>query len=169
MHARMTISPPTTSPTEWAHLAGMLHGLARGLTGNAAEREDLVQETLVVLLAKAPGKVGHLGYARTVLVRTWLDRQRSLRRRLKRVAFLAASSAAHHVDPRPLDDDELRDQARCAIERLPPRQRAAIVLRLVEGLGYGQIAEVMGCDVGVVRANLHLARAAVRRAVGGTP
>jgi len=163
----MTISPTTSPPPEWVRIAGVLQGVACGLTSNAAEREDLVQETLLTLLARAPDKLGHMGYARSVLVRTWLDRQRSLRRRMRRMALLAVSGARHHVDTRALEEEEQRRAAARAIEALPPRQRAAIVLRLIEGLGYEQIAEVMGCDVATARANLHLARSSVRRAVGG--
>lgn len=41
------------------------------------------------------------------------------------------------------------------LRRLPDRYRAAVVLRLVEGLSYGEIAAVTGQPVGTVKSNIH--------------
>jgi RNA polymerase sigma-70 factor (ECF subfamily) len=45
-----------------------------------------------------------------------------------------------------------------ALEELPAPQRAALLLREVEGLSYQEIAEVLGCAVGTVMSRLHYAR-----------
>ncbi len=57
--------------------------------------------------------------------------------------------------------------AKEAIDSLPARQRAALLLRVVEGLSYEAIAEALECEVGAVRANLHLARMKVRSRLEG--
>jgi RNA polymerase sigma-70 factor (ECF subfamily) len=44
---------------------------------------------------------------------------------------------------------------RDAIERLPARQRAAVVLRYLGDLTVADIANVMGCAEGTVKATLH--------------
>jgi RNA polymerase sigma-70 factor (ECF subfamily) len=41
------------------------------------------------------------------------------------------------------------------ILRLPDRYRAAVVLRHVAGLGYGEIAAITGQPVGTIKANVH--------------
>jgi RNA polymerase sigma-70 factor (ECF subfamily) len=46
---------------------------------------------------------------------------------------------------------------RDAIERLPARQRAAVVLRYLGDLTVADIANVMGCAEGTVKATLHQA------------
>jgi RNA polymerase sigma-70 factor (ECF subfamily) len=46
---------------------------------------------------------------------------------------------------------------RDALDRLPPRQRAAIVLRYLADLTVADIAEVMACAEGTVKATLHQA------------
>jgi RNA polymerase sigma-70 factor (ECF subfamily) len=61
---------------------------------------------------------------------------------------------------------EEHDSVHRAIDALPPQQRAAIVLRVIEGLDYAEIAATLGCPVGAVRANLHLARKKVRQMLG---
>ena len=45
-----------------------------------------------------------------------------------------------------------------ALERLPARQRAALTLRSEQGLGYEEIAGVMGTSVSSVKSLLHRAR-----------
>jgi RNA polymerase sigma-70 factor (ECF subfamily) len=45
-----------------------------------------------------------------------------------------------------------------AVAGLPPLQREAIVLFEFEGLALNEIAEVVGADVGAVKARLHRAR-----------
>ncbi|MDT5027234.1 MAG: hypothetical protein QOE61_3660, partial [Micromonosporaceae bacterium] len=52
---------------------------------------------------------------------------------------------------------------------LPPRQRAALVLRYYEGLADNDIAEVLGCAVGTVRASVSRALATLRLRVDITP
>jgi RNA polymerase sigma-70 factor (ECF subfamily) len=49
------------------------------------------------------------------------------------------------------------------VERLPGRYRAAVVLRHVEGLGYGEIAAILGQPVGTTKANVHRGLAVLRR------
>ncbi len=170
MRTAMTNRPSTPNPsTDWEGIQRTLLGVAQGLTSNAAERDDLVQETLATLLAKAPEKALHRGYARSTLVRLWLDHQRSLRRRLARMARAAFLRPVHHTDAPAMDRDEQVRLVREAIEELPPRQRAAIVLRLVDGLPYEEIAESIGCDERAARSNLHLARARLRRILGVVP
>lgn len=53
---------------------------------------------------------------------------------------------------------ELRDAVLKAIETLPEEQRAAILLREVEGLSYKEIADVLKCSKGTVMSRLHYAR-----------
>jgi RNA polymerase sigma-70 factor (ECF subfamily) len=51
---------------------------------------------------------------------------------------------------------------RDALDRLPPRQRVAVVLRYLGDLTVADIADVMGCAEGTVKATLHHALANLR-------
>lgn len=151
-------------PVDWRDVSERLRRYALALSRRHDEADDLVQQTLATLLAKAPDKAGHIGYARTTLTRVYLDRERSLRRRVARTLRLARST--HDIDNAGNGGAEGSPVLHAAIEALPPRQRAALVLRLVEELDYAQIGAALECSPEAVRSSLHMARAAVRRALG---
>ena len=151
---------------DWPVLNESLRRVAFALTRSPEDAEDLVQQTLVTLLAKQPDRVSHAGYARRTMIRLWLDQQRSLRRRLARVARLAVTRESRHVDPDHLSVRDQYERVRRAIATLPPVQQAVVVLKLVEQLDYADIAATLECSVQTVRANLHLGRRRVRRMVG---
>jgi RNA polymerase sigma-70 factor (ECF subfamily) len=53
-----------------------------------------------------------------------------------------------------------------AVTRLPPQQRAVVVLRVWEGLPYARIAELVGCGEATVRSHMHHGLAALRQHLG---
>lgn len=151
-----------SDPIDSSSLVSILRAKARILGADSHEAEDLAQETIARILARAPEKQGHVGYATQTMTRLWLDRQRTLRARARRLRRLAASAvsspAALYVS-----DDARSTIVFNAIRLLPPKQRAALVLRLVEGLGYASIAEAIGCTEEAARASLHEARTRLRK------
>jgi RNA polymerase sigma-70 factor (sigma-E family) len=60
-----------------------------------------------------------------------------------------------------------RDAVWGALVALPPRQRAALVLRFYEGLTEVQTAEAMGCAVGTVKSQVAAGLAKLRDRLGG--
>ena len=60
--------------------------------------------------------------------------------------------------------DELaeRDAVWQVVRRLPPRQRAAVVLRYYEDLSEAETAEVLGCSIGTVKSQTSRAVATLR-------
>jgi RNA polymerase sigma-70 factor (ECF subfamily) len=50
-----------------------------------------------------------------------------------------------------------------AVHQLPPQQRTVVVLRIWEGLSYGEIAQIVGRTEATVRSNMHHALASLRR------
>jgi RNA polymerase sigma factor (sigma-70 family) len=87
-------------------------------------------------------------------------------RRLKRERALSRRQR----NPDAEDDVQLsrvedRDQLLRALQTLPPRQRAAVVLRFCEGLSEHQVAEVLETSVGAVNSLVSRGLAALRRQV----
>jgi RNA polymerase sigma factor (sigma-70 family) len=60
---------------------------------------------------------------------------------------------------------EARLTLREALQALPPRQRAVVVLRYLEDLPESQVADILGCSVGTVRSQTHKAVTQLRSAL----
>lgn len=94
-----------------------------------------------------------VAWLRTVVTRSALGRLR--RRALWERALSLIGRSDHDRDPRDAD-------LAAALERLPPKQRAAIVLRYYHSAPYAEIATAIGVDAESVGPLLTRARAALR-------
>jgi RNA polymerase sigma-70 factor (ECF subfamily) len=62
--------------------------------------------------------------------------------------------------------DERGARVRAAIARLPPKQRATLILRTYQELSHQEIAAVLGSSVGAVKANFFHALANLKKQLG---
>jgi len=62
--------------------------------------------------------------------------------------------------------NELRGTVEQAIAALPEDLRTAIILRVIEGMSYEEIAQTMECPVGTVRSRIFRARDAISKKIG---
>jgi RNA polymerase sigma-70 factor, ECF subfamily len=67
-----------------------------------------------------------------------------------------------------LEDEELSQQVREAVSRLPEKQRATLILKIYHDLTHEEVAAILGSSVGTVKANLFHALGNLRKAMGGT-
>jgi RNA polymerase sigma-70 factor, ECF subfamily len=116
--------------------------------------EDLVQEAFLKALRKwdrSAAPETFYPWVQTTVTRLHLN---SLRRGFReRRAYERLGDESVHIDEPRADPDVLH-----ALATLPPRQRAATVLRFYEDLPVAEIAERMGTAEGTVKALLHQAR-----------
>ena len=132
--------------------------LAVLLTGRVDTAEDLVQDAFL----RAAPKIESLDstrvrpYLRIVVMNEWKNRVRrlALERRIARL-LQPTNAQVDGVDP--------RGSVWLAILHLPPRQRAAVVLRYYEDLPEREIASVLGCSVGTVKSQLNKAARKLRK------
>ena len=71
--------------------------------------------------------------------------------------------------PRPdalLERSQVRRRVAAAIDELPNEARETLLLREVDGLSYGEIAETLGIPKGTVMSRLHYARKRVQKVLG---
>ncbi len=62
-----------------------------------------------------------------------------------------------------VEREELKQQVRGVVKRLPPKRREAILLRELEGLSYEEIADTLRIKVGTVKSRLYSARKWLRQ------
>jgi RNA polymerase sigma-70 factor (ECF subfamily) len=147
------------------------------MTGNRSQAEDLFQETFKRVHEKAHTFRGGCfkGWLFTIATRAAIDHRR--RKRLTVVSLdqnddcgeenpMQAGALAddHAADPaNELVKEEQKQQVRQAIEALPVKQRAALVLAYYQQLSYQEVAQVMGCSIGSVKTHMSRALAALAR------
>jgi RNA polymerase sigma-70 factor (sigma-E family) len=119
------------------------------LTGDQGRAEDLLQASLAKTWSAWPRlhQAVAEAYVRTVLVRTYSTWWRR-RWRGERPVALPPDRATPDESARLAERDALLR----ALDRLPPRMRAALVLRYFEDFSEQQVARALGCPVGTVKS-----------------
>ncbi len=166
--------PPSTLPRAALDQLDALYRLARRLTGDDSDAQDLVQETYTRALGP------RAGFQPGTNVRAWLfrilrnlhiDRCRRRRNSPVRAADDDGDLAGDEAAPRePLRGDRelehlrsvVADDIEAALGSLSLDARTVVLLD-AEGFTEGECAEVLGCTVGTVKSRLSRARAALRR------
>jgi RNA polymerase sigma-70 factor (ECF subfamily) len=140
-----------------------LRRYARALTRNAETADDLVQDTLVRALRSQ--HLFHGGDVRSWLYTILTNLNRNRLRSLARRPLLT-----------PIDDNDTagaagpeaggRDIER-ALAGLAEEQRGALLLVVLEGLTYREVAEVQGVPIGTVMSRLARARTQIKAYLDG--
>ena len=140
--------------------SGSLLRMALLLTRNRADAEDLVQVALAKTFQawdRIEDRGAVDGYVRRAMVNTHISWWR--RRRVEEYP-------TDEIPDRPVldhaGDSEIQDALRRAIERLPQRMRAAVVLRYYEDMSEAEVAQVLGVSLGTVKSTVSRAVAKLR-------
>jgi RNA polymerase sigma factor (sigma-70 family) len=141
-----------------------LSRFARSLARDAADADDLIQAALErALKARAQWRPGtRLDAWMLKIVRNcWID---ELRSRTRRARTFAGEDEGLKVAAMP---DQERASERDAVDRamnaLPPEQREAVALVLVEGLSYREAADLLDVPMGTLTSRLVRGRQALAR------
>jgi RNA polymerase sigma-70 factor (sigma-E family) len=143
---------------------GQLRRLAFVLCQDSHRADDLVQEAITKLYTRWDRRhaIDHLDrYLRSILVREFLDSQRvgwAKRVRLFSETPENASPAGASVEDRLV--------MHAVLMRLPPRQRAVVVLRFMCDLPVDEVAQILGCSEGTVKSQTSAGLITLRRIVG---
>lgn len=144
------------------------YNLARWLTRNRQDAEDVVQESFMRAFRFFGGCRGVntrawlLGIVRNTCY-TWLL---SNRRQQPTIEFDESLFRPDSAAPNPeetLLHHDTRKLIGLALEGLPPKFREVLILRELEGLSYKEISEVTAVPPGTVMSRLSRARGELRR------
>ncbi len=162
-----------------------LYVLAYRLTGDRADAEDLSQEALLrgyFASGRFRGEADFYTYLYRTVLNLWKNEIRS-RRRWRMVPLNGRGPREQGPggggapggpdgtddlrDPAPGPHEWLAGQEQAArldraLSEMRPEFRAVLVLRVAEGLEYGEIAAALGVRVGTVRSRLARARRRIR-------
>jgi RNA polymerase sigma-70 factor (ECF subfamily) len=145
--------------------------------GTAAEAEDLVQEILCKVyfsLPKFDNDRPFYPWLRRVAINQCYDELRRVRRRrilrftelneqdMRGIERLMANPNHDSGNPPQTSGEELRALMQKILDRLPEKQRMAIVLRDFKQVPYEEMADAMNCTKQAVRLKVFRARARLR-------
>ena len=123
------------------------------ILGNWADAEDVAQEAFLRLHRHGWGFVNEAAFGAwlyRVTVNLCFDRTRAARptQELPELAYEAVSTETELIR------EERKRRLMAALATLPPRERAAIVLREIEGLSTAEVAAILGSAEGTVRSQV---------------
>ena len=170
---------------DWVDRYGpALFRLARSLSGNRLDAEDLCQETFEAALrgfGRFDGRSSIKTWLTSILMRRCAKhwrKQRHARRALSLDRCTADACASDRQDPggglaeavsvaSTVTDVDQRMDVLEVIRTLPTEFRDAIILREIDGLSYQEIADVLAVPRGTVESRLHRGRAELRKKLTG--
>jgi RNA polymerase sigma-70 factor, ECF subfamily len=157
------------------HVAAVV-GFATQFVGSRARAEELAQDVfLQVYRTRAR-------YAPRARFTTWLYRMvtNACLSELRRADYRGRTQSIDNPSlrgeedpPGPIEvparstedallDREALNRMRVALDKLPPQQRAAVLLARVEGLSYDEVATALSCSVSAVKSLIHRATIGLR-------
>jgi RNA polymerase sigma-70 factor, ECF subfamily len=154
--------PDTNFETLYAKHAPDVFRFALYLSGNRSDAEDITAETFVCAWTAAePMRVATVkAYLLTIARNLFLKGLRRTRRE--------ARLSEELPDPAPGAAERLQHQTELVavvarLETLPEVDRAALLMRALDGAPYQEIAQVLGISEGSAKVKVHRARAALMK------
>jgi len=149
------------------------YSLAYRLTGNAAEAEDLVQESFLRayrFFHRYDESLPFTSWLYRIMTNAHIDMVRR-RGRIKTTSIENAGTDGttawdlpdHEAAPdRAMMLNTMEEPVQKALMSMTAEFRTAVLLADVEGLAYEEVAEIMNTSVGTVRSRIHRGRKQIR-------
>ena len=160
-------------------LMSSLYSAALRMTRNAADAEDLVQETYLKAYRGFGGfeqGTNLKAWLYRILTNTYINTYRAKKRRpeesdledvedlylYRRLGGLELASLGRSAEE-DLLDTYTDEEVKAAVESLPEQFRMAVLLADVEGFSYKEIAEILDIPIGTVMSRLHRGRKGLQK------
>jgi RNA polymerase sigma-70 factor, ECF subfamily len=135
-----------------------LHRYAWSLTRSPEDADDVYQETLLKAykaFGRLPANANHRAWLFRIASNTWISDRRK-NGRVHQLSDDGPEMPANGPDTAAqVVATETLERVTLAIEELPPKQRAALVLRKYHDMSYEEIGEILDCSSEAARANVY--------------
>jgi RNA polymerase sigma-70 factor (ECF subfamily) len=147
-----------------------IHNLCRYMLQDSRDAEDAAQDVFLKVFRSLKDfrpKASLYTWIYRIAVTTCLDYRRKSRREVFRHEPLTEDLPADgQVPEQRYESGEIAGLIQRALQKLPEKLRAAIVLREIEELSYEEIAEVLHTSAGTVKSRISRARDKLRHILG---
>jgi RNA polymerase sigma-70 factor (ECF subfamily) len=134
------------------------YNLAYRFAGDHDSAEEIAQEAFIRAYESLPSFRGDAEFG------TWLHRivvnlalnrvKQETRRREREIPHLEFASRVAGAPPQGMERRDVREHVERALHELPTLQRAAVILRHLEGLSTRQVSTILECSEGTVKTHL---------------
>ena len=135
-----------------------IYWLARRMTGNHLDADEIVQQVLIVMYKKLKTfKFQSSLY--TWIYRITATRSLNVIKKNKIRSFLSLEDEINRIGTtgediiRDIEEKEKMDRVNKLLQKIPPKQREVFVLRNFDELSYEEISEITGKSIGASKAN----------------
>ena len=139
----------------------MIHSLCYRMSGSLADAEDLAQETFIHAYQHLDGFRSEARFS-SWLYRIAVNQCLNWQKRRQRLDQLHKEWSEQDRQPSGANPG-LAQQIQEALMKLPPKQRAALILTTYDGLTHAEAAAALGCSETTVSWRLFAARAKLKR------
>lgn len=147
----------------------VVYAVCYRFTGRHEDASDLAQEVFIRAyrgLASFKGDSAFSTWLYRIAVNAGLNRSAARRPEATELDGERLIDLRTPAPDASLLDAERAERVRAAIERLPRKQRATVILRVYHELPHGEIARILGSSVGAVKANFFHALRNLKRLLG---
>lgn len=131
------------------------------LIGQDRESEDIAQEAFLKVyhnLGSFRQQSQFSTWLYRIVVNTAYDFLRKRKNFVSNEVAIEKSVSSYDSPAQALLRKEKNAILEKALVKVPLQYRAALILKDIEGLSYGQISEVLGCNIGTVESKIYRAR-----------
>lgn len=153
-----------------------VYTLCYRMTGNKEDAADLAQESFLKAFRALPSFQGQSSFSTwlfRIVTNTCLDERRKRKRKPQILSLdnpLSTADGEIQIEfaaggPDPLQaalEHELQAEIQELLHLLPPKQRAIIIMRDLQGFSYEEMAETLQVNLGTIKSRLSRARSRLR-------
>lgn len=146
---------PAAAQTLYAQYSSLVRRILIQVLGSDRDVDDLVQDTLIVVVNRAPALRKVQSFRSFVIgVAIHLAKNEIRRRAIRRFVGLEDVTDVPLIDPHDADSAQVARHLYGALDKLETSSRMAFILRFVHGCELAEVASACGCSIATIKRRL---------------